>query len=171
MNNYEEYLAKRRQDPEYRKVEKRLKPILDLADNVLRLRMERGWTQGELAKRVGTKQSNISRLENGLANPTFKFLQKLGEVFGVELVVCLGPQPAEVFLADVANEWITESKQVSPYRSPKEPVKPFQKDAFEQIRECLVVQTDSDLATERNWYPFLATGWVLDPSVQPRCVA
>ena len=95
--NYEEYRAKRRQDPEYRKVEKQLKPILDLADNVLRLRMERGWTQAELAKRVGTKQANISRLENGLANPTFKFLQKLSEVFGVELAISLGPlQPAEV---------------------------------------------------------------------------
>ncbi len=95
--NYEEYRAKRRQDPEYRQVEKQLKPILDLADNVLRLRMERGWTQAELAKRVGTKQANISRLENGLANPTFKFLQKLSEVFGVELTISLGPlQPAEV---------------------------------------------------------------------------
>ena len=97
--NYEEYRAKRKQDPEYLKVEKQLKPILDLADNVLRLRMERGWTQAELAKRAGTKQANISRLENGLANPTFKFLQKLSEVFGVELVVCLGPlQPAEEVL-------------------------------------------------------------------------
>jgi len=174
MNNYDEYLAKRRQDPEYRKVEKQLKPILDLADNVLRLRMERGWTQAELAKRVRTKQSNISRLENGLANSTFKFLQKLSEVFGVELAVYLGPQPAEVLLTDTANEQIAKSKQASPYRSPKEPVKPFQKDAFEQIRECLVVQTDSDLATERNWDTFvqphsnLATRWVLDISAQPR---
>jgi ribosome-binding protein aMBF1 (putative translation factor) len=62
--SYEEYLAKRRRDPEYRKVEKRLKPILDLADDVFNLRMERGWTQAELARRVGTRQANISRLEN-----------------------------------------------------------------------------------------------------------
>jgi transcriptional regulator with XRE-family HTH domain len=97
--NREEYRAKRRQDPEYREVHRRLKPILDLADNVFRLRMERGWTQAELAKRAGTRQSNISRLENGLANPTFKFLQKLSEVFEVELTVRLGPpQPSEVFV-------------------------------------------------------------------------
>ena len=120
MNNYDEYLAKRRQDPEYRKVEKQLKPILDLADNVLRLRMERGWTQAELAERVGTKQANISRLENGLANPTFKFLQKLSEVFGVELAISLGPlQPAEVVVqspvalfTDRPSQWGTERERV-----------------------------------------------------------
>lgn len=93
--SYKEYLAKRRRDPEYRKVEKRLKPILDLADDVFDLRMERGWTQAELARRVGTRQANISRLENGLANPTLKFLQKLSKVFGVELVVRLRPQFVE----------------------------------------------------------------------------
>ncbi|MEE8390713.1 MAG: helix-turn-helix transcriptional regulator [Anaerolineae bacterium] len=94
--SYEEYRAKRRQDPEYRKVERRLKPSLDLADDVFHLRVERGWTQAELAKRVGTKQANISRLENGLANPTFGFLQKLCEVFETDLVVRLRPQPVEV---------------------------------------------------------------------------
>ena len=83
----EEYLTKRRQDPEYRKVEKQLKPILDLADDVFHLRMERGWTQAELAKRVGTRQANISCLENGLANPTLKLLKKLGKVFDAELIV------------------------------------------------------------------------------------
>ena len=110
--SYKEYRAKRRQDPEHREVARRLKPILDLADNVFRLRMERGWTQAELAKRVKTRQSNISRLENGLSNPTFKFLQKLSEVFGVELVVRLEPQQTEVCLVDAANELVAKLKRV-----------------------------------------------------------
>jgi hypothetical protein len=38
--SYQEYLAKRRQDPEYRKVEKRLKPILDFKDAIFDLRMK-----------------------------------------------------------------------------------------------------------------------------------
>ena len=86
MNN-EEYLEKRRQDPEYVRIEQQLKPLLDLANDVIRLRTERGWTQKELAQRVGTRQANISRLENGLANPTFRFLQKLSEVFEVDLTL------------------------------------------------------------------------------------
>jgi transcriptional regulator with XRE-family HTH domain len=104
--SYEEYVAKRRQDPEYREVERRLRPILDLADDVFNLRMERGWTQAELAKRVGTRQANISRLENGLTNPTFKFLQKLGEVFETELVVRLSPPSAEVHVQIVYVPYI-----------------------------------------------------------------
>jgi transcriptional regulator with XRE-family HTH domain len=94
--NYEDYVAKRRKSPGYAEVEKRLKPALDLADDVFELRMERGWTQVELAERVGTKQANISRLENGLANPTLRFLEKLGEVFKTELAVRLQRQQVEV---------------------------------------------------------------------------
>lgn len=85
--NHNEYVQRRRQDPEYVKVEQQLKPLLDLANDVIRLRTERGWTQKELAQRVGTRQANISRLENGLANPTFRFLQKLSEVFEVDLTL------------------------------------------------------------------------------------
>ncbi len=73
----------------YVEVEQQLKPLLDLANDVIRLRTERGWTQKELARRMGTRQANISRLENGLANPTFKFLQKLSEVFEVDLTMRL----------------------------------------------------------------------------------
>ncbi|MBN2389374.1 MAG: helix-turn-helix transcriptional regulator [Anaerolineae bacterium] len=85
--NHNEYVQRRRQDPEYIKVEQQLKPLLDLANDVIRLRTERSWTQKELAQRVGTRQANISRLENGLANPTFRFLQKLSEVFEVDLTL------------------------------------------------------------------------------------
>jgi transcriptional regulator with XRE-family HTH domain len=94
--DFESYLTKRRRDPEYRGAERRLKPILDLADEVFELRMDRGWTQAELAERVGTAQANISRLENGLANPTFEFLQKLAEAFETKLTVHLRPQAREI---------------------------------------------------------------------------
>ena len=94
--NYQGYVTKRRRSPGYVEVEDRLKSVLDLAADVFDLRMERGWTQAELAERVGTKQANISRLENGLANPTPRFLEKLSEVFGTELVVRLQRRPVEV---------------------------------------------------------------------------
>jgi transcriptional regulator with XRE-family HTH domain len=79
------------QDPEYLEAEARLKPYLDLADEVIELRLERGWTQTELARRAGTQQANISRIENGLANPTVKLLHKLAEAFGTELRIRLCP--------------------------------------------------------------------------------
>ena len=48
-------------------------------------RKEKGLTQGELAKIVGTKQSAISRFESGRYNPTIEFLQELSTALQSEL--------------------------------------------------------------------------------------
>lgn len=90
---FEEYLAEQGQDAEYREAENRLRPYLDLANKVLALRLERGWSQAELGRRVGTRQANISRIENAQANPTLKLLQKLAQAFEVELSIDLGSEP------------------------------------------------------------------------------
>lgn len=87
-----EYRKRLHQDPEYIAAKHELKPFLDLADNVLYLRLEKDWSQSELARRVGTRQANISRIESGLANPTVKFLQRLAQAFGVEVKDLLRPQ-------------------------------------------------------------------------------
>lgn len=107
--DHQSYLARCRQDPEYREVENRLKPFMDLADEVLRLRMERGWTQEELAERVGTAQANVSRLENGLANPTLEFLQKLSDAFETELRVHL-QSPVHVVRAQIMPVLVSEKE-------------------------------------------------------------
>ncbi len=91
----EEYLAELERDADYQEAEKELRPYLDLANRVLALRLDRGWSQAELARRVGTRQANISRIENAQANPTLKVLHKLAQAFEVELSIGLGPEPAE----------------------------------------------------------------------------
>src|SRR5216684_1942503 len=45
-------------------------------------REQRGWTQSELAERIGTTQINISRWENGITVPSPYYRQRLGELFG-----------------------------------------------------------------------------------------
>ncbi|MGI9061137.1 MAG: tetratricopeptide repeat protein [Ktedonobacteraceae bacterium] len=53
-----------------------------------RLRQERerrGWSQGELAKHIGTNQVSISRWEKGVTTPSPYFRQKLAELFGKSL--------------------------------------------------------------------------------------
>ncbi len=45
-------------------------------------RVERGWSQQELADQIGTTPVNISRWENGSTFPFPFFRQKLCEVFG-----------------------------------------------------------------------------------------
>lgn len=54
-----------------------------LAENVRRLREERGWTQTELAKRVGVVFATINRIENEHHIPDWKFICDLADALGV----------------------------------------------------------------------------------------
>ena len=81
-----DYVNEIEKDPQYRLGKEALKARFALGDAVLRARIERGWSQTELAARVGTKQANISRIEAGLANPTLDLIQKIIRVLelGIE---------------------------------------------------------------------------------------
>lgn len=80
-----EYRRSLMEDPEAAAAHQRLRPKLELGRQILELRLERGWTQKELAKKAGTKQANISRLENALLNPSIEMLQKVANALGAEL--------------------------------------------------------------------------------------
>jgi len=92
----QEYRKQLMQDPEVAAAQARLQPKFDLARQVLHLRLERGWTQQELAERVGTKQANTSRLENARLNPSVEMLQKIADAFDVELAVAFVPNADEL---------------------------------------------------------------------------
>lgn len=53
------------------------------------LRIRRGLSQRELASKVGTKQSAISRFESGTYNPTLDFLHKIAHALDARLKVSL----------------------------------------------------------------------------------
>jgi transcriptional regulator with XRE-family HTH domain len=44
-------------------------------------------TQAQLAERVGTKKSNISRLESGRYNPSLDFLIKVADGLGRQITM------------------------------------------------------------------------------------
>lgn len=58
-----------------------------LGEQVRRLREERGISQAELARRMGTGQPAIARLEAGGVTPTIDTLERVGRALGVELKV------------------------------------------------------------------------------------
>ena len=55
--------------------------------NIKKYRKVRNITQAELARRVGTQKSNISRLESGNYNPSLDFLIKVVHSLGKELEI------------------------------------------------------------------------------------
>ncbi len=67
----------------------KLGPEFAMIEMIIKKRIERGLTQKELARKIGTKQSAISRLESGTYNPSISFLQKVGEALGAKLKISL----------------------------------------------------------------------------------
>lgn len=57
----------------------------ELVHLLINKRLELGLTQQQLADRIGTKQSAISRLESGNFNPSLMFAQKVANALGAKL--------------------------------------------------------------------------------------
>ncbi len=53
---------------------------------VSRLRLEKGWTQIELAEKIGTSQSAIHRIEKGLQNTSLDMIKKLSDCLGGQIL-------------------------------------------------------------------------------------
>lgn len=74
-------------NPKIRAEYDRLQPEFAIIKAVLNARMNKGLTQDKLAQKIGTKQSVISRLESGRANPSVAFLKKLAQALNSHLEI------------------------------------------------------------------------------------
>src|SRR6478609_2445981 len=62
-----------------------------IAAEIRRARAGAGLTQAELARRTGTTQSAVSRLESGRLVPTLVVLERVAEATGTPITVVVGP--------------------------------------------------------------------------------
>jgi predicted transcriptional regulator len=76
-------------DPEVKKEYDRLGPKFDLIRSIIEKRIEKNISQEELADRMGTKQSALSRLESGNYNPSLAFMQKVAQALDSKLEIRL----------------------------------------------------------------------------------
>jgi len=74
-------------DPKLQAEYDALQPEFALIDSIIKARKERNLTQAQLALKIGTKQSVISRLEIGKANPSVNFLKKLARAIHTNLEI------------------------------------------------------------------------------------
>lgn len=58
---------------------------INLGTNVKRLRKERGWSQTELAEKVGVHLNHINRIETGKYMPVLDTVVKLADLFEVSI--------------------------------------------------------------------------------------
>ncbi|MDA2936493.1 helix-turn-helix domain-containing protein [Patescibacteria group bacterium AH-259-L05] len=85
--NFEKHLAQELKDPIFRKYYDEYGKQLEIAYQILQLRKQMRMSQAELAKKIGTKQSNIARMESGQQNFTTEMLQKIAIAFNRDLKV------------------------------------------------------------------------------------
>jgi ribosome-binding protein aMBF1 (putative translation factor) len=82
MTVEESIATKRAEDPEYRRLNDFYRPMRDLATAVILRRGALGMTQEELARRMGTTASSISRIESGQHRTRPDTLKRLAEALG-----------------------------------------------------------------------------------------
>lgn len=75
------------EDPEFRAEYERLAPYEELARIVIMRRANLGLTQAELAARMGTTASAISRIESGQHATSPQTVKKLADAFGARAVL------------------------------------------------------------------------------------
>ncbi|MFI5932586.1 helix-turn-helix domain-containing protein [Actinoplanes sp. NPDC051494] len=72
-----------------------------LGERIAGRREELGLTQEQVAERSGVRQSDISRIERGRANPTRATLEKIAAALGAQLtLVPMGAVPIETATMD-----------------------------------------------------------------------
>lgn len=89
MKSFSELKKKWLKNPEVKREYDALEPEFALAEMLIRQRLEKGFTQAQLAKKIGTKQSAISRLESGDYNPTLSAIKKIAKALGVRFEIAI----------------------------------------------------------------------------------
>ncbi len=75
------------QKPGFKEASKETELEYQIAYALIKARIEKGLTQAEIAKRMNTKQSVISRVENAKTVPSLSFLKRLAHVLDASLQV------------------------------------------------------------------------------------
>lgn len=76
-------------DPAVRAEYERLGPEFELIRTLIEKRLQRGYTQADLARKMNTKQSAIARLESGSYNMTLAFLDRAAKALDTHVVISL----------------------------------------------------------------------------------
>jgi transcriptional regulator with XRE-family HTH domain len=79
-------------EPKYRQAYEALEEEFALAKAVIRARNRAGLTQEKLARKMGTTQPTVARLESGRTIPSMRTLQRLATATGSRLQISFQPR-------------------------------------------------------------------------------
>ena len=85
--DFDVWLKEELKDPDFKAEYDRQQPEFAVINAIIEARRNKGITQKILAEKIGTKQSVISRLESGRANPSVAFLKRLAQALNSHLEI------------------------------------------------------------------------------------
>lgn len=91
-NRFSNFFKEQLKDSEFREEYESLQPERAVMQAMIDARKTSGMTQKELSERTGIAQGDISKLENGNANPSIQTLQRLASGMGMTLKVEFVPK-------------------------------------------------------------------------------
>lgn len=81
-----------RLDPEFAEARHEFQPEAALMRAMIEARQSQNFTQKELAERCGIAQTEISRIERGIRNPSIRVFQKIAEGMNMYLHISFLPR-------------------------------------------------------------------------------
>jgi len=87
LTNYEKHFRAKMKKSDFRKAYEEERHRLEIAYKIVQLRKKQNLSQKELARRLGTTQSAIARMEAGQQNITTDTLQKIALIFDRKLKI------------------------------------------------------------------------------------
>lgn len=85
--NFRDALSEEMKNPDFVSAWNELEPEFQIINAMLDARKERNITQKQLSELTGIAQADISKLENGTANPSVKTLQRLANGMGMAVKI------------------------------------------------------------------------------------
>ena len=89
--NFRETLNEQMKDPEFRAIWEAQEPERQIIRAIIEGREANDLTQKQLSEVTGIAQADISRLENGTANPSLRTLKRLANGMGMKLQIQFVP--------------------------------------------------------------------------------
>ena len=95
MSEWDIFVDEQLKDPEVRAEWEALEPEFAIIQAIIDARKNTGLTQKQLSERTGIAQADISRMENGNANPSLNTLKRLAAAMGMTLKIEFTPSVRE----------------------------------------------------------------------------
>ncbi len=87
--DFQKYLKEQLQNKEIKEYYNEYDKQLQIAYQIVSLRKKKNMSQSALAKKIGTTQSNVARMESGQQNFSIEILDKVAKAFDRNLKVLI----------------------------------------------------------------------------------